>query len=134
MKVSHYCIDRSNMFHCFNYRPFGCNMFAFLNVNHDQRGRHVHVDTGIIDCGNGGVRRFELSRCEYKNRNYRNARKTCFFEGWRFLQMAGSSKKFRVGGKNRQSVRFPETRHFFSWPNVNMLSMLILNCDNFMPL
>ena len=44
-------------------------MFAFLNVNRDQRGRHVHVDTGIIDCGNGGVRRFELSRREYKSRN-----------------------------------------------------------------
>ena len=114
MKAFNYRIDRSNMFHCFNYRPFGCNMFAFLNVNRDQQGRHVHVDTRIIDCGNGGVRCFELSRREYKTRNYRNARR--FFEGWQFLRMAVSSKKFRVGGKNRRSVGFPETRHFFSRP------------------
>ena len=106
MKVFHYHIDRSNMFHCLNYRPFGRNMFAFLNVNHDQRGHHVHVDPGIIDCNNGGVRCFEVSRREYKNRNnrnYRNTRKTCFskvgdfYQWWEAQKILSRRQKQTVG-------------------------------------
>ena len=61
-------------------------MFPFLNVNRDQRGRHVHVDTGIIDCGNGGVRCFELSQRKYKNRNARKMRFSKVGDFYRWLQ------------------------------------------------
>ena len=119
MKVFHYRIDHSNMFHCFNYRPFGRNMFAFLNVNRDKRGRHVHVDTGIINCGNGGVRRFELSRHEYKNRN---ARKTCFSK-------VGDFYRWREARKNFESVAKTDGRSGFRKQDIFFFLGLISLCQ-----
>ena len=84
-------------------------MFAFLNVNRDQRARHVHVDTGIIDCGNGGVRRFELTI----KTGTTGTREKRVFRRLAIFTDGGKLKKIRVGGKNRRSVGFPETRHFF---------------------
>ena len=43
-----------------------------------------------------------------------------------FYRMQIVAKKFRVGGKKGGSVRFPETRHFFFWPYVNLFSNLAL--------
>ena len=116
MKAFHYRIDRSNMFHCFNYIPFGRNMFAILNVNRDQGGRHVHVDTGIKSIAVMAV--FELSRREYKNRNYRNARKTCFSKVGDLYRWREAQKNFESAAKTDGRSGFRKQDIFFSRPDV----------------